>query len=160
MSLKLTALIISVFIIGFVSSSMLHGVDFASGAPVVSGTERISPGNHIKEHQIKVYDDRVELAVSGVEWARFTDTNSMDPFLDKGANALQFVPESPEQIDKGDIISYRKPESSNRVIHRVVYKGEDDQGVYFIVKGDNNAVSDPGKIRFDQIERVLFGIIY
>ncbi|MGM5481635.1 MAG: hypothetical protein ACQESE_04470 [Nanobdellota archaeon] len=160
MSLKLTALIVSVFVIGFISSSMLHGVGLASGAPAISGLDRTSPGDHIKEHQIRVYDDRVELAVAGVQWARFEDTNSMDPFLDKNANALQFVPESPDIISEGDIISYRKHEGENRIIHRVVHKGMDENGVYFIVKGDNNPVSDPGKVRFDQVERVLFAVIY
>ncbi|MFW6378811.1 MAG: hypothetical protein ACOCZV_02205 [Nanoarchaeota archaeon] len=160
MSFRTTFLVIAVFITGFISSALLFGTGFASGEPVVGGVERTSPGDHIKEHQIKVYDDRVELSVEHVEWARFEDTNSMDPFLDEGSNALQFVPDSPDQIGEGDIISYRKTGEGNRIIHRVVHKGVDENGVYFIVKGDNNAVSDPGKVRFEQVERVLFAVIY
>ncbi|MFW5865470.1 MAG: hypothetical protein ACOCU6_00055 [Nanoarchaeota archaeon] len=160
MSYRTAILVVFVFITGFISSALLFGTGFASGEPVVGGVERISPGDHIKEHQIKVYEDRVELSVEHVEWARFDDTNSMDPFLDKGSNALQFVPDSPDQISEGDIISYRQSRNENRIIHRVVHKGVDEDGVYFIVKGDNNAVSDPGKVRFDQVERVLFAVIY
>ena len=160
MSLRITVLTIIVFIIGFISSSMLHGVGLASGAPEMSGLERSSPGDYLDENQINVYEDRVELDVSGVEWARFTDTHSMEPVLDKDTNALQFIPDSPEQISEGDIISYRKNGTKNRIIHRVMHKGHDDDGVYFIVKGDNNPVSDPGRVRFDQVERVLFAIVY
>jgi hypothetical protein len=45
-----------------------------------------------------------------------------------------------------------KDENSNSVFNY--------RGFYFIVKGDNNRVSDPGKIRFEQIDRVLFAIIW
>ena len=31
---------------------------------------------------------------------------------------------------------------------------------YFIMKGDNNPTSDPGKVRFSQMNRVLIAIIY
>ena len=148
-----------VFVLGFISSTVLNGVGIAS-AGLVGGVERQSPSDHISQEQIKVYTDRIEIDVQNAHWATFLDSNSMDPFLDTGANALQLQPSSPDQINEGDIISYTKGDDSPRIIHRVVYKGTDEQGVYFIVKGDNNPTSDPGKVRFDQVERVLFAIIY
>lgn len=160
MSFRITILLVMVFIVGFVSSAFLYGMGFAVGAPVTAGAVDEMPGNHIKENQIDVYEDRVELSVSDVEWARFKDTDSMVPFFDTGVNALQFVPESPDSIQEGDIISYRTPASDTRIIHRVVEKGTDEKGVYFIVKGDNNPVADPSKVRFEQVERVLFAILY
>jgi hypothetical protein len=33
-------------------------------------------------------------------------------------------------------------------------------GWYAIMKGDNLSYSDPGKIRFDQVQRVVIGILY
>ncbi len=45
------------------------------------------------------------------------------------------------------------------IIHRVVEIGEDEQGTYFITKGDNNFFSD-GKVRFGQIKYVTIGVIY
>lgn len=127
---------------------------------VSTPVEQSSPQDHVSEDKIKVYNDRIIINVENAEWARFTDTNSMDPVIDKGANALQFKPESVEDIEVGDIISYRSEYTTGIIIHRVVYKGQDDNGIYFIAKGDNNQTSDPGKIRFDNVERVLFGIIY
>jgi len=45
-------------------------------------------------------------------------------------------------------------------VHRVVYKGKDSIGTYFILKGDNNEEVDPGKVRFEQIKYKTIAIIY
>ena len=37
---------------------------------------------------------------------------------------------------------------------------EDKEGIYFILKGDNNPNVDPGKIRCEQIQRKLIGVLY
>lgn len=145
-----------IFFVGFFTSQLFVGVMATEG--VSGGTEVASPSDHIKEEQIKVFDDRIIIDVQGAQWANFADTNSMDPFLDQGSNALQLVPTSPDEIQVGDIVSYKRGDS--RIIHRVVYIGEDEEGTYFILKGDNNPTSDPGRIRFEQIDRVLFAIIY
>ena len=122
--------------------------------------ERQSPSDIIKENQIHVYKDRIVIDLEGAVWSRFTDTNSMDPLFDAGSNGIEVIPSSAEQIEVGDIISYRSEYADGVIIHRVIEKGEDSEGTYFIVKGDNNASADPGKIRFGQIEGVLVGILY
>lgn len=152
--------LILVFALGFFAAQLLSSVSFVTGQTV--SEEQLSPTDRISEDQIKVYDDVVVLEVKGVEWSSFTNTNSMDPFLDEGANALQFIPNSVDDIDIGDIISYvpQGKDDSFRIIHRVVYKGADENGTYFIVKGDNNRVADPGKVYFNQVRRVLFAVIW
>lgn len=125
---------------------------------LTSGAERASPQDWISEEQIRVYNDKVEINVQGAKWATFADTNSMDPFLDKGANALQLVPEKAEDLAIGDIITYDL--NGRKIIHRIVDIQQDSQGYVFIVKGDNNAGIDPRPVRFEQIERVLVAIIY
>ena len=84
----------------------------------------------------------------------------MDPLLDVGVNALQIKPKDAAEIQVGDVVSYRSSYAEGIIIHRVIRKGTDDEGTYFIVKGDNNSAEDPGRIRFSQIERVLIGVIY
>jgi len=122
--------------------------------------EKSSPADRIKEDQIKVYEDRVVIQISNAKWAGFTDTNSMDPFIDEESNAIQIVPESEEEIQVGDIISYESELLDGMIIHRVVLIGEDENGKYFIAKGDNNPEPDPEKIRFNQIRRILVGVLY
>jgi uncharacterized protein (UPF0248 family) len=132
------------------------------GGPVVDKLmirDKPSPQDWIAEDQIKVYKDRVELNIQNVRWSKFTDTKSMDPVLDQGANGLEIVPESEDDIKVGDIISYKQDEDTI-IIHRVVEINEDEKGWYAVAKGDNNKARDPYKIRFNNIEGVLIGVIY
>ncbi len=122
--------------------------------------ERLSPQDRVKEDQIHVYDDSVVIRIDNPEWSTFTDTNSMDPIIDKGANAIHIVPASEEEIQLGDIVAYESSHRGGTIIHRVVETGFDESGKYFIMKGDNNLEPDPGKVRFAQIKRVLVAVIY
>jgi hypothetical protein len=122
--------------------------------------EKHSPSDWVKENQIHVYNDKIVIDIEGAMWSRFTDTNSMDPMFDKGSNGIEIIPESAEQVGVGDVVSYKSEYADGVIIHRVIEKGQDEKGDYFIVKGDNNNSADPGKIRFNQIEGVLVGILY
>lgn len=122
--------------------------------------DKASPKDRIKESQIKVYEDRIVIEIKNAQWSRFTDTKSMDPVIDSGANAIQIVPENEDQIEIGDIISFETKYTDGIIIHRVIAKETDKDGTYFITKGDNNENPDPEKIRFSQIKRVLIAIIY
>jgi len=134
--------------------------------------ELLSPSDTIKEDQIRVYKNGVAVHLTNNDddwlvildlddpsWSRFLDTNSMDPVLDKEANAIRIKPSCPDGISVGDIISYEQP-PYGIIIHRVVHKDVDEQGPYFVLKGDNNPTSDPGKVRCDQIKGKLVGIFY
>ncbi|MFP4524265.1 MAG: signal peptidase I [Candidatus Woesearchaeota archaeon] len=140
--------------------------------PLWSGQpkERSSPSDTLKEDQIRVYRDGVEVGLEGLEsewefyididdptWSTFTDTNSMDPVLDQGANTVR-VKVPPEELQEGDIISYRRGDTI--IIHRIVHKDTDEQGLYFVLKGDNNPANDPGKVRPDQILGKVVAILY
>ncbi len=148
------ALFVIGILLGIVATSLIGAVQY----PLGSGVERISPGDHIPEQDISVYEDRVIIKLEGAKWASFADTNSMDPVFDKDNNAIQIVPTSPDQINVGDIISYKQ--GSKVIIHRVVEKNIDGDGWYFIVQGDNNAAADPGKIRFADVTRLTVAVIY
>ncbi|MEM4397868.1 MAG: hypothetical protein QW757_04570 [Candidatus Woesearchaeota archaeon] len=84
----------------------------------------------------------------------------MDPVIDVGANAIQVIPKTEADIHVGDIISYVSDYADGIIIHRVIEIGYDEKGWYAIAKGDNNQRNDPGKIRFNQIKRVVVAIIY
>jgi len=126
----------------------------------LSGVERLSPPDHIKEEDIHVYSDRVVIDIQNPEWATFTISNSMDPIIDVGANSIQIVPQNESIVGLGDIASYESIYAEGTIIHRIVHIGEDRLGTYYYLKGDNNILKDPGKVRFDQIKRITVGIIY
>jgi hypothetical protein len=128
----------------------------------VTGTAiaRTTPGDHVTDEKIKVYKDKVVLDIPNAIWAQFTPTHSMDPVLSEKANAIEVVPKSADEVNEGDIVAYKSAYADGIIIHRVIKKGEDQLGTYFIVKGDNNAKADPGLVRFADIKSVVVGIIY
>ncbi len=153
MKLQLFLVIFAAFVLGMLATALLNEVTFASASP-----EQLSPASRVSENQIQIFSDHVAIQIPNVQWASFTDTNSMDPLLDVGAHGLQIIPSKKSDIHVGDIITYKY--DTERIIHRVVYISQDSKGWYCIVKGDNNKVADPGKVRFKQIDRLLIGILY
>lgn len=161
-----------VFVLGWLSSSIFTLVDTSVSdlikspsddspdSVIGSVNEVASPYDWVKEDQIYVYKDRVIIDFKNVQWASFADSNSMDPVLDSEANALEIVPDSPSDIHVGDIVSYKSEFADGSIIHRVIETGYDDDGWYAIMKGDNLDRKDPGKIRFEQVNRVVIAIIY
>jgi len=119
---------------------------------------RPSPQNRITSDSIHVFDSQVILDVQGVQWAEIAPTRSMDPVVDAESHALQIEPLLPSEIVVGDIISFRLEDYS--VIHRVVELGVDENGWFAVTRGDNVYQNDAEKVRFQQVEGVVIGILY
>ena len=151
-TLMILALLFSLMALASLSPKQLPS-SFGSDNKEVS-----SPGNWIQPDQILVYQNRIILNIPDATWAEFTDTNSMDPLIDKDTNALEILPRGPEYINVGDIISYRT--AYGTIIHRVIEKNQDEKGIYYVVKGDNNTSADPAKVRFEDVKGVVVAFIY
>lgn len=154
-----------IFLLGFTTAHVYDNLAAAGfQQPLTSAMgyapERQSPGDHIPEERIHVYDDRIIIDIQDASWSTFSDTNSMDPFIDRGANGIELHPGRPENVDVGDVISFDASFAQGIVIHRVISTGEDENGWYAITKGDNNPSADPGKRRFKDIHGVLVGVLY
>ncbi|MCK5282050.1 MAG: hypothetical protein KAK00_01450 [Nanoarchaeota archaeon] len=119
-----------------------------------------SPSDRITEKDIRIYNRRVIIDIGSTVLAKFTDTRSMEPVINKDSNAIEIVPESIDDINIGDIISYKSAFSDGIIIHRVVEKRIDSKGTYLRTKGDNLKNIDPEKIREEQIKRLVVGILY
>ncbi len=167
--LKFITAIIIVFLIGLgmgVLSS--NNGDFSLEKPLTSirlyaagiAPEKHSPQNWISEDNIHVYDNRVVIDIENPKWAKFTDTNSMDPAIDIGSNTIRIMPDDVEKIAVGDIISYESEKFGGIIIHRVVETGHDEEGWYAIAKGDNMPATDPVKVRKENVKGVAVAIIY
>jgi hypothetical protein len=157
--------LVFVFMLGWLASAVISDIqpsinlNFPLTYTITgSGNERASPSDWVNEREIIVSKDQVIIKVANATLAEFADTNSMDPLLDKGTNGIEIVPKSADDVNTGDIIAFKS--SYGTIIHRVIEKGFDEQGAYFITKGDNNKSADPDKIRFEQIELVLVALIY
>jgi len=120
--------------------------------------EHPSPSNWVQENQILVSHNQVTLNIKNSIWAKFTNTNSMDPLIDEDSNAIEILPNSAEEINVGDVISYQT--AYGVIIHRVIEKSEDQEGIYYIMKGDNSPFKDLQKVRFEDVKGVVVAIIY
>lgn len=130
----------------------------ATGFSFFNPKERLNaPHDFIDEKNIIIEQDKIIINLSDYVISRYDSSQSMIPILDKGTNGIGIKPNSPEDIHIGDIVSFFQEE--NLIVHRVIEKGVDEQGIFFITKGDNNDLND-GKIRFWQIDSVLVIIIY
>ncbi len=156
--------ILAVFSLGWLSSSM-YAVASASETPVREPfgqpqSVMKTPSDRVSEDRIHVFSDRIVLDIQNASWSVFTPTRSMEPLISEKANGIELKPRTPSELKIGDIISYKSRFTSGLVIHRITDVGYDENGWYAIVKGDNNPEQDPGKVRFDQVNGVLIGIIY
>jgi hypothetical protein len=166
--LRLLLLLSLIFCFGWLSNSVLTTfltLDlekplFFSYSGLDKAQEKLSPSDRIKENQVHVFDDKIVLDVAGASWASFVDTNSMDPLFDAGANSLELPPKSPDDVKVGDVVSYRSQETGDLIIHRVIAVGSDEDGVFYTLRGDNNGIADPGRVRFEDIHGVVVGILY
>jgi hypothetical protein len=127
---------------------------------VKENKDKDSPYDWIKPEQIFVYNEGVIIKIQNPEWSIFTNTKSMYPVIDSTSNAIEIIPKSENDIHIGDIVAYKSKYKEGIVTHRVVDIGYDAFGWYARLKGDNNNYMDPGKVRFEQIKRIVVGIIY
>ena len=159
------ALFIFVFVAGFLACMILSLLNLDKGKEMPLSTSENSeinysisaPSNWVNKSQIYSYDKGIIIEIKGAGLSSYADTGSMNPVLNENSNGIIIKPESAEQIKVGDIVTFEKDDKL--IVHRVVEKGEDEQGIYFITKGDGNYLDD-GKIRFEQIKYVTIGIIY
>lgn len=141
-----------------------------------SGTERPSPQDWIPESHI-IHDssmNRVVICLNSLGlqdkpkvWLPYIpDTNSMDGVFDFGHNNILIAGDNLQDYETlisrlkiGDIAVYNVNPSLS-IIHRIVKIGQDEEGIYFTFKGDNNNESDPYKVRPENITWISIGVIY
>lgn len=145
-----------IFSLGFTSFILIksNSTEFPLS---IKSYEKASPSDYIEEKNILVYKDRVVIILDNPSLSNYADTNSMLPVLDIGANGIRIAPKNEKDIRVGDIISFEFEDKI--VVHRVINIGEDQEGTYYITKGDNNPIDD-GKIRFEDIKAKTVAIIY
>lgn len=85
-------------------------------------------------------------------------SGSMEPVFYRGdivivqkSDFLGIQEFNPLDAKKGDIIIYNANWFPEPVIHRIIDIKKDENGLYYITKGDNNPVPDPEKVRPSQV---------
>lgn len=132
-----------------------------AGAGQKAGLESFlaPPSDHLSINSVKAYSDKVVVNINKPRFVTYTDTNSMAPVIGVSTTGIE-VQANPEKIEIGDIVSYEAKWSNKLVTHRIVGNGFDENGTYFILKGDANKKADPGKIRPHQIKYKVVALFY
>jgi len=147
-----------------VSVLSLAVIAFSPGSIVglespMQGPERLSPSDRIDSSQLSMTANGLLVkGLTGIRIVNIADTNSMDPVIDAEATVVETIPKTSDELHLGDIISYKS--GDNLIIHRIIEISSDENGWFATVKGDNNSVPDPDKVRFEQIKGVVVGILY
>lgn len=157
--------ILFLFLLGFFCSNLInfyiqYGYEnpFSKNIGILSiYPTKAVPNDYIKDNDLEIYSDKIIIKIKNASIGKYAATGSMEPVLNEYSNGIRIVPSSENEINVGDIITFQ--DDNILVIHRVIEKGSDDYGEYFITKGDNNPVSD-GKIRFKDIKYKTIGILY
>ena len=153
-----------IFLFGFLCANIIsyifaYGLEspFSNNFGLLGISSDSVPFDFIQEKDIQIYDNKIVINIPGASLSNYAPTGSMRPVLDEGSNGIRIVPESEDNIHIGDIITFEQ--DNYLIVHRVIEKGEDSKGIYFITKGDNNNISD-GKIRFEDIRYITVGVLY
>jgi hypothetical protein len=154
------AIAMSIFFVGFFSypfAAAYIGGDLEVPFSAFSGKNINTPSDFVQRDDIQIFADKIVINIDGASISSYAETGSMKPVLDHNSNGIRIAPSSEEKINVGDIVSFRR--GNSLIVHRVIEKGIDNEGIYFITKGDNNPFND-GKVRFDEIEFITIGILY
>jgi len=128
---------------------------FALSGNVVSSVS--SPQSYFSDEELLLHEGGLLLEHDDVRLVHFSDTGSMEPLISGESRGIVVSLESYGNLAVGDIIGFEK--NKQTIVHRVIGLGEDAEGFYVITRGDNG-FSDDGKVRKEDIEYVVVGILY
>lgn len=117
-----------------------------------------SPSNTIDKSQILVYQNYTTINYSNLVWFTVTPSKSMLPFIDTG-NYVLGINTTNATLNIGDVITY-KNDKGDYIIHRIIDIKEDEDGIYYVLKGDNNVFTDPTHVRLNQTRYKIVGVVY
>jgi len=142
------------FISVFLLASNSNGL---SGFVISSENRIVAPHDFISEENIKIYPDKIVLEIENYTISKYSNSTSMIPVFDSGANGVGIKPKSEDELHVGDIITFRQNETL--IVHRIIEVGMDGEGWFCITKGDSNNFRDE-KVRFSEVDSVLVALIY
>lgn len=120
--------------------------------------------DYVPQDLVKKEEGKI-CAYGPYDTAVFSNTNSMLPIIDyKTTGIIKYIDDNTE-IKVGDIVTYFKyhNETLNANfywVHRIIEIGNDENGTYYIFKGDHNPNPDVGKVRRKDLKELIVGVIW
>lgn len=107
----------------------------------------------------KIYDtDTITMHKESIRISDLNGSGSMRPFFNGKENYVLYIPYNNESLKIGDIIVYNN--TKKNIIHSVCNVLEDDEGVYYVMRGYHNMIADNIKVRTEMIKNIVVGVIF
>ncbi|MEM3154376.1 MAG: signal peptidase I [Candidatus Woesearchaeota archaeon] len=142
------------FILGF----SLHAVPLPAETRLATTDAEVESTQRIPFESIKVYADRVEIGYAGLNYAT-VNSNSMAPIITDKSVVFEKVPESPDEIKVGDVISFYEPSENAIVLHAVIEVLDANEGTFYKTKGLANPEADPWLVPYDNVKGIMVGTV-
>jgi len=147
----------------------LLGVGFANGIQYIHISEEnplsltligspTPPSSTLNSNDIEIHPEKIIINIPGASISRYAATGSMLPVLNEASKGIKIPVTDPEQLHIGDIVTYENTKG-DLIIHRIVSIGLDENGTFYLTKGDNNLAID-AKVRYEQIKYKLIALVY
>jgi len=150
------------------------------GKMLAAGRERPSPSNILPVRALLQSHTNINIDLSQLlipfkknprVWIPLIpNTGSMDPVFDAGNNNFLIAGDGPEEMEilrlwletqePGNVVVYRRRSDRQLIIHRIIKKQLDAEGIAYTLRGDNNARNDRQVVRGEDIEWISIGTIY
>ena len=148
-----TIILLAISVIAFVSAVIIDQdhTEFLE-KPVNNAIDSIiyRPGeSRINKDKIQVYENAIVIEVYD---AQVNNKDIRDPLVNKDSNMIQIIPDLPQSIKEGDIITYEKEDRIKT--NRVEIVGQDQKGYYYLISEEQD------KVRFIDIKSIIIGILY
>lgn len=93
-----------------------------------------------------------------IDFGQVVGTGSMRPTIGDKTIFLYITNLTESDLKLGDIVTLDG--GNKQIIHRIIDISEDEEGIYYTTKGDNNPVPDKEKWRINQVKRKVIGLIF
>ena len=133
-------------------------IGFLLGISMSTIQEKPSPSIRIGQDNLAFLPDKVVISYPGIKGSSYSDTNSLDPYIDDGMTGLSIPVNSETKLYIGDIISYKQ---GNKVYTHIISAIEpNSNGNIYIVNGTYNKVLLSTRVSHEEVLFVKVGNIY
>ncbi len=146
---------VGIAIVFFILGFSLH-VPLSAGTRLATTDATVESTQRIPFDSYKVYPDSVQIDYPGLKYAKVS-SDSMAPLITHDSVVFEKAPESPDDIHKGDVISFYEPSIDGTVLHMVASVIEQDGKTYYQTKGVANSDTDPWLIPYENVKGIMVG---
>ena len=112
----------------------------------------------ISPNTFNLTEDSLTINFNNITFFNITGGSSMLPAIHNNSTQLYIILGN-NLLYIGDIVRFKYKEDIF-MHHRIIDIRNDEEGIYYITRGDNNPLNDVIKIRKENITHKLIGILY